>query len=589
MGKIVKLDDSLSNLIAAGEVVENMASVVKELVENSIDAGSTDITVELKDFGLKEIRVTDNGEGMEKEDMFLSLERHATSKIRSKQDLFHIHTLGFRGEALPSIAAVSELEMISSNGADGYRLVIKNGNIIEKGEQAPKKGTSIRVKSLFYNTPARLKHLRSKQTELSYIVDYMGKMALSRPDIRFQLIHEGKILLSTFGNNDVLQVLSNLYPIDLIKDMVPFEGANGYFHIKGFLAKPEHHRSNRKHVTLIANSRMIRNHAIVKAVVDAYRTYLPVGKYPIVYLAITLDALLIDVNVHPSKLEVKFTEEKMLRELITKTIHNVLKSLSLIPSVSFQKEQTPSQQQKLDFVKRQSESETFVRESDALYKITPIVQSLKPEKQKYENNLEKVQTDRKKLPRLEYVGQVLGTYLVAQNEEGMYLIDQHAAAERIRYEKYRKLFGNIEIETQPLLVPMKLYLSKQEILALSEKLEALSSLGIFVKLSTDNEAVITDVPTWFPTGMELEYAEEVIKNLLEDGKVSVIDSRDQLAKDLACKHSIKANKYIDDGEIRKLLDDLSACENPYTCPHGRPVIIHFSVSEIEKLFKRIQS
>ncbi len=576
MGKIIKLNDALSNLIAAGEVVENMASVVKELVENGIDAYSDEIIVELKDFGLKEIKVTDNGHGMDKDDMFLSLHRHATSKIKSKQDLFHISTLGFRGEALPSIAAVSKLEMISSVGTVGYRIVVKNGKIIEKGEYAPIKGTTIKVQNLFYNTPARLKHLRSKQIELSYIVDYIGKMALSRPDIRFKLIHDGKVLLTTIGDNDILKVLANLYPIDLIKDMVHFEGENGYFKVKGYIAKPQHYRSTKRHITLIANQRMIRNQSLVKAVIEAYKTYLPIGKYPIVYLSITLDPLLIDVNVHPSKLEVKFTEEQILQSLITNVIADKLKTLLLIPNVKTGNKQPQGFQEKFTFA-----TQNIIKEDVQAYETKT--------KEKTAVNQAKNQPERsRKLPFLEYVGQVLGTYLIAQNEEGMYIIDQHAAAERIRYEKYRELFGNVKIETHDLLVPLKLFLAKDEMYALKDKLNQLEKLGIYLSLEND-EALITKVPTYFPAGLELEYSESIIKNLLEDRQISVIESRDQLAKDLACKHSIKANKYIDEQEISRLFADLAKCENPYTCPHGRPVIIHFSIQEIEKLFKRIQA
>ena len=590
MGKIIQLDDALSNLIAAGEVVENMASVVKELVENSIDASSKNIKIDLLESGLNEIKVTDDGTGMSKEDIYMSVKRHATSKIKTSHDLYHISSLGFRGEAIPSIASVSHLEIISSEGEVGYRIFLLKGDFKEEGEYAPRKGTSVTVRYLFYNTPARLKHLKATNTELSFIVDYINKIALSHPEISFTLTNNNKTIFRSTGSNDPLKVLSNIYSIDIIKNMVPFNGKNQYFEISGYLTKPIFNRSSRNHVTVIANNRMIKNNKIIYAVNEAYKTYLPVGKHPIVFLKIDLDPLLIDVNVHPQKLEVKFTEERMLLSLIRNTISDKLKSLSLIPEMK-EKIEDKVEYVTLDLESPGNGKSSVVKEDFVVYldnlvekkKISEI-DGLKQESQVAPKSQE-IRTT--KIPRLEYIGQYLGTYLIAQNEEGLFIIDQHAAAERIRYEKYYKRIASVSIETYELLIPITLDLSNQEVIALKDQKEILLPLGIELEINQMSTIDITKVPTWFVEGYERIYTEEIIKYVLEGKDIGIMNVKDSLAKSLSCKHSIKANKYININEINKLLHDLENCENPYTCPHGRPTIIKFTQQEIEKLFLRI--
>lgn len=581
MGKIVQLSDNLSNLIAAGEVVENMASVVKELVENSIDAESSNISIDLLDTGLNEIKVTDDGLGMSKDDMHMCFKRHATSKIRTSHDLYHISTLGFRGEAIPSIASVSHMELTSSEGEEGYRILLKNGKVIEEGESVPKKGTSISVRYLFYNTPARLKHLKATNTEMSYIVDYINKIALSHPEISFTLTNNGKRLFKSPGTNDHLKVLSNIYSIDIIKSMSPFEGQNAYFNVSGFMTKPQFTRSTRNHITVIANDRMIKNNRIINAVSEGYKTYLPVGKYPIVFLKIDLDPLLIDVNIHPQKLEVKFTEERMLLSLITRTIREQIKTLNLIPEIKEVKKEEPYKFEKLNLTSKTDEpvliKEDFVKFIDK--KVNQI------EEQDIES--ETITTQIRKVPNMEYIGTYMGTYLLCQNDEGLYIIDQHAAAERIRYENYYEKFSSVSVDTMELLIPITLELSNSEVIALKDKLSGFAPLGIRLIDNGQHGVDITHVPTYFPQGFEKIYTEEVVKYILEGKDISVGDIRDSLAKNLSCKHSIKANKYINRNEIETLLYDLEQCTNPYTCPHGRPVIIKFTVNEIEKMFKRI--
>jgi len=587
MGKIIQLDDNLSNLIAAGEVVENMASVVKELVENSIDAESKNIKIDLLESGLNEIKVTDDGTGMSKEDMKMSIKRHATSKIKTSNDLYHIGTLGFRGEAIPSIASVSHFEISSSLGESGYRVFYLKGDLQEEGSTIPRKGTSISVRYLFYNTPARLKHLKATNTELSYIIDYVNKMALSHPEISFVLTNNNKTLFHSTGSSDYLRVLSNIYSIDIVKNMIVFENKNQYFKVSGYLTKPMFNRSSRNHITIIANDRVIKNNKIINAVTEGFRTYLPVGKYPIVLLKIDLDPLLIDVNIHPQKLEVKFTEERMLLSLITKTINEKLQTLSLIPKV---KEEEKVEQnykyEKLNLKDKTDNKPNLVKEDFENYINNMVDKKIKQDILDSYKTQEEI-LEIKKLPELEYIGQLLGTYLIFQNEDGMFIMDQHAAAERIRYENYFEKMSSPKIETYELLIPITLNLSNSEVFQLKDKFNVFTPLGIQFEINQVQSIDITKVPTWFVEGYEGIYTEEIVRYVLEGKDITIGQVKDSLAKNLSCKHSIKANKYINKNEIKKLLLDLDNCTNPFTCPHGRPTVINFTVTEIEKLFMRI--
>jgi DNA mismatch repair protein MutL len=576
MGMIRQLDDKLANMIAAGEVVENMASVVKELLENALDAGATDISILLEDYGLKTIKIIDNGCGMDRDDLHMAFKRHATSKIKTHHDLFHIASLGFRGEALPSIASVSTLTIESStDGVKGHLVTMKQGEITEDRVSVARKGTAITVSQIFYNTPARLKHLKSETRELAFIVDYVNKIALAHPSTRIHLMHENKTLLQTNGDGDLLKIIYQIYDLDIAKNMLSFENQNGYFKIKGLTAKSHIYRSSKQHITLIANKRLIKNQKVSSSIVEAYKSYLPIGKYPITYLEITVDPLLIDVNIHPQKLEIKFSEEMALVELIKTTIHKRLKAENLIPRVQ---EKTYSnekiyEQDALNFTYEEplnqdlTIDEAPISVEEAFPKSEPL----------------------KKLPDMEYIGQAFGTYLLFQNYDGFYMLDQHAAAERIRYERYLDHMAKETSSTKPLLVPFKVPLSSDEVIAFNTYKEALSQFGIKASISKDNTLEISDIPYWFLEGHETDYTEIVIEAILSETVVKKEDIVNKLAIDLACKHSIKANQYIRKEEVSAIIKDLNQTRNPYHCPHGRPTLIHFTKEALEKLFNRIQS
>ncbi len=570
MGKIRQLDEALSNLIAAGEVVENMASVVKELLENSLDAESQSIYIHLSEYGLKNIEVIDDGVGIEYDDLPMAFKRHATSKIKTHHDLHHIASLGFRGEALPSIASVSHMVIESSDGLKSRKLVVKQGEIIEDTTSALSQGTKIAVKNLFYNTPARLKHLKSEQKELAMIVDYVNKIALAHPHVRFTLTHNQKPLLQTSGDGDIRKILLQIYDLEIVKNLLYFKEKNQYFSIEGYLCKPIYTRSTRSHITLIANQRTIKNTRLSQAVTEGYRTYLPMQKYPIVYLKINVDPLLIDVNIHPQKLEIKFTEEQNLLTLVKTTIQKTLENAELIPKIkrSFEINET---QEKLSFDSPIESTESTTETPQDIKQDTPQ------------------KTSTPKLPELDYIGQYSGTYLLFQNDEGFYMMDQHAAAERIRYENYRVAMSERKHAEQILLIPFDVHLSNQEKIAYLEHQKALEHFGLKTALNEENTLQITATPSWFHHGYEETYAEHMIKYLLQEEDFTSKEIIDQLAKDLACKHSIKANQFINNDEITKLVKDLKNTQNPYTCPHGRPTIIQFTLSEIETMFKRINT
>ncbi len=587
MGKIRQLDETLSNMIAAGEVVENMASVVKELLENAIDADAKSVEVHLRDAGFKEIAVIDDGEGMDKDDLRMAFKRHATSKIKTHHDLHHIGSLGFRGEALPSIASVAKVEVDASlDNRAGARIVVHNGGIVSEEQGDARKGVKIRIKDLFYNTPARLKHLKSEQRELAFVVDYVNKIALAHPHIRFTLTNNGKTLLKTQGDGDVLKVLHQIYPLDVIKNMLPFENKNQYFTIKGYMSKPSHTRSSRQHMTLITNRRIIRNNKLLNAALAAYRTYLPVHKYPILYLEIEVDPLLIDVNIHPQKLSVKFTEEASLRKLIETTLASRLQEEDLIPKVK-RTEEKPSEQSGFDFTDANEPSKhasTLEEEPSR-----PQQELLQQEPQKETSASKPKPKPKQRLPYLSYIGQCFGTYLLFQGEDSLYIMDQHAAAERIRYEHYLSSMSRSKPSIRNLLTPFTLSLSNREILAHDSIVPTLQSFGLQTEIKDETTLSILAHPDWFKEGEEEEYAERMIRLLMSEEEVSVAKMIDKVAADLACKHSVRANKYLNKHEIDRLVKDLRQCDNPFTCPHGRPTILSFSTRELETMFQRIQS
>lgn len=607
MGKIRKLDDALANKIAAGEVVERPASVVKELIENAIDAHSTIIEVELEEAGLAKIRVVDNGDGFEEEDCFLAFERHATSKIKDEADLFRIRTLGFRGEALPSIASVSHLELKTSTGeGPGTWLVLKGGELVQHGRTSSRKGTDVTVSHLFFNTPARLKYMKTIHTELGHVVDVINRLALAHPHISFRLTHNGKQLFYTNGNGDVRQVLAAIYGLDVAKKMIAIHAETLDFTIDGYVALPEVTRASRNYMTTIVNGRYIKNYSLYKAIEEGYHTLLPIGRHPITFLNVMMDPLLIDVNVHPAKLEVRFSKEAELNELVQQTIRQSFQKKTLIPEVTAPRvEKTKAEQQTFSFEHIVKESNTMSPRVTEIYRdqekkteerivleksdervrdqdVTLLdVESVVPS----EHVIEEMEQER--IPPLYPIGQMHGTYILAQNENGLYIIDQHAAQERIKYEYFREKLATVTNELQPLLIPLTLTYSSSEYVLIESYRDQLAACGVFLEPFGHNSFIVRSHPQWFPKGEELEIIEEMIKQVLTMKKVDMKQLREKAAIMMSCKQSIKANQFLRNDEIFALLESLRKTSDPFTCPHGRPIIIHFSTYELEKMFKRV--
>ncbi|MCA0969056.1 DNA mismatch repair endonuclease MutL [Halobacillus litoralis] len=616
MARIHLMPDHLSNKIAAGEVVERPASVVKELVENSIDAGASWVSVELMEAGLQRIRITDDGSGMEEEDCERAFFRHATSKIQNENDLFHVRTLGFRGEALASIAAVSRLSMQTSTGeVAGTKIELEGGKVLEKGKSDARQGTDIIVDELFFNTPARLKYMKTIHTELGHITDVMNRMAMAHPEVKFTLTHNEKQIFQTNGRGDLRQVVAKIYGMNVARKLVPIEAETRDFKVTGYVAKPEVYRASRNYMATIINGRYIRNIPLNKAIQEGYHTLLPIGKSPIVVLNVEMDPILVDVNVHPSKLEVRFSKEKELYDLVQGAIRGVFRTETLIPNVEspVKKQEKPKSTQEtfaFDSVhreeaheKREEAVDHLLRHSDPGFphQQDEVLQEMqadfqieetKPSEPEAAPEPKQVQTpapepEENRVPTMYPIGQLHGTYILAQNEEGMYIVDQHAAQERIKYEFFRDQLAEVDHEVQELLVPITFDFSRQEALKIEEHKETLEAVGLFFEPFGANSFIIRSHPQWFPKGFEEEVIHEMVEQLMNEERIDVLKLREEAAIMMSCKRSIKANHYLNQSDMFRLLEDLRKSTDPFTCPHGRPIIVFFSEYEMEKMFKRV--
>ena len=586
MSKIRVMDETLANKIAAGEVVERVVSIVKELIENAIDAKADTITIELKESGLREIKITDNGIGMNSEDVKLAFLRHATSKIYDDDDLFNINTLGFRGEALPSIASISEVEVKTcpKDSELGTYLHIKGGKTLSEEQVAANPGTSFKISNLFYNTPARLKHLSSSYAELANVIDYVNKIALSYTNIRFKLTNDDKELLSTNGSSNLLKVINSIYGLNIAKKMVEINGENDDYKIKGYISLPEVTRSSKSHMTTIVNGRVVRNSTLYKSINEAYSNYKEDTRYPICVILIETDPSLLDVNIHPSKLDIRFSNFDELNHLIKETIDNALKDKLLIPNIIVPEVESPKYENITLSIERETSEEYKNKLTDLInFKVAESEESSEEAIETEVTTLE----EGKKLPELYPVALLLGTYIVCENDEGIYLIDQHAAKERCNYEKVSEALSHPNKNIISPLVPIVIELPQNEIITLNENKDIFDELNISYEEFGTSAIRIIAHPTWFTEGKEVEIMHGIIEMILNKGKdFTLAKFRDNLAKMVACKMSIKANTYIDKPSMDSLINDLRKCKNPYNCPHGRPAIIHFSIYELEKMFHR---
>lgn len=598
MSKIHVMNETLANKIAAGEVIERVSSVVKELVENSIDAKAKSIKIELDNSGIKRLIVTDDGIGMDREDAKLAFSRHATSKLLKDDDLFFINTLGFRGEALPSIASVSKVRLKTSTGSVGTEVIIHGGSLISVNDSDARIGTSFEVADLFYNTPARLKYLKSDTTELSSIVMYIEKLSLAHPEIKFTLINNDKQIVSTSGSNNLLKTIYELYGYVVSSNMISINASNDDYDINGYICKPSVLKSNRNHMTTIVNGRIVKNVELNKAINDGYYTYKPDIKYPVVVLNINTDPTIIDVNIHPTKQDIKFSKQQELNELVTKSIKDALYKSMLIPKVEVKEVKSSNEinimkeETKTIFNDIKSEPREYVVNKDikslndeqVKFDFTKVKQIVKENKKEiYERNTEI------KALELYPCGLVMGTYIICENENNMYLIDQHAAQERVNYERYIKYLKSAEINTIDLLIPITIELTPSDYLKFNERKSILEEMGFKISEFGINTIVIKTHPTWLLQGYEKESIEKLVDLLINDYNVDRVKFNDSIAKTLACKMSVKGNTRINSEQMQSIIDDLVLCDNPYNCPHGRPTIITFTKYELEKMFKRVMN
>ncbi len=561
MNNIIVLDEILANKIAAGEVIERVSSIVKELVENSVDAGSKNIIINLEEGGLKKIKVSDDGVGMSKADAMLAFSRHATSKIKTSDDLFFISSLGFRGEALPSIASVSEVELVTNNKEESTKIILKAGKIENVSTVKSIVGTSLTVTKLFFNTPARLKFLKNESSELRGVIILIEKLAMCNPSISFTITNNDKIILKTSGSDDLHKTIHEIYGLQISKNMLYLNNEDSDFLISGYISKPSLLKSNRNYITTFVNDRLVKNFDLNKSINDAYYTYKPVDRFPVVVLNIYTDPTLLDVNIHPTKQDIKLSKLDKLTQLIYQSIKDVLYKNLLIPEVSFE------------------EVNNYNKFEDTEYEELTLDLNVEYKEKELNEDIKGI--------KIYPVGLVHGTYIVGENEEGMYLIDQHAAAERINYELYKNAFKEEKFNIKQMLFPVTIEMLASDYIRFLEKEEEFVKLGFIYEEFGINTIIVKGHPDYLKEGYEEEQIRKIIDLILMlDKSFDKAKFQESIAITLACKMSIKGNTKISITEMEYLLDELMKCDNPYTCPHGRPTVIKYSIYELEKLFKR---
>ena len=585
MGKIKVMSESLSNKIAAGEVVEKVSSVVKELVENSIDAGSNIIEVSLVDAGIKEIKVIDNGKGMDKEDALLCFSPHATSKIRNENDLIFINTLGIRGEALPSIASVSDVFLDTSDGSYSTLVHIKGGKLESNEVGTVSKGTKIIVRDLFFNTPARLKFLKSYYTELNGVVSLIEKLSLSHPNISFKLSSDNKELIKTSGSNDLLKTIYEIYGYNVSKNMVYIEGHNDDYDINGYVSNINITKSTKKDMITLVNGRIVNNSYVNRIIKDAYHTYLAVDKYPIVVINILVDPTIVDVNIHPTKQDIKFGKMETLEELLFSLIRDKLMNINnMFKAYDETKYEVSNSEEYVlndNLVVKEEYDKPVIEESKMCF-------NMNEESSGYETVIDTLEVKNEKPSLLHPIGLAMGTYLFATDEECVYMIDIHAANERINYEKLLNALKESVVHKTSMLFPITIEFTKNEFMTIMEKKEFITNIGISFDEFGVNTIRVYEHPTYFREGYEEESLRRVFDLIVSiDKDFDRVKFNEQLAINLSCKMSVKANTFIGSLEQETLLKRLFECEFPYTCPHGRPTIIKYTKYELEKLFKRV--
>lgn len=638
MGNIIILDENTSNKIAAGEVIEKPASVIKELVENSIDAGARSISVEIKNGGISFIKVTDNGAGIEEDDVEIAFERHGTSKIRNADDLESISSLGFRGEALASIAAVSTVELTTrtNNSPHGTYVRIQAGIVKEVRQTGCPVGTTFIIKDLFYNTPARFKFLKKDATEAGYISDIISRIAVGNPQISFKLNSSNSTVIHTPGNNDLLSTIFSIYGKETAKEVAEVNYSNDLIQISGFTGKPEIARSNRNYQSIYINGRYVKSKLIASAIDEAYKTFLMKNKYAFIVLNLKLNPVTVDVNVHPTKMEVRFSDEQEIFRSVYHAVTNALLSKPLLKTVSVEKKENDAfkfkeeSYMKKDYrqdnfliktgnVKEETKIKDFnnyfniknnmpgtednitkdvIKKPDIIYKPISKEQDKAPDlnidpnnrsekKEDTEDIKEDIDIWKSILINSRIIGQAFSTYIILQHESELILIDQHAAHERVKYEYIKTKYFNNESFSQMLISPIVIDLTNQEAKFLENEVDYFEKLGFIYESFGNNSIIVRSVPDIFDVVSVKESFLQVLDFVMNSNITDYKRVTDDTLYTIACKAAVKANKKLDELEIKNLINQLSIIEKPFTCPHGRPTVIKITKHELEKMFKRI--
>lgn len=588
MSIINLLDEKTINKIATGEVIEKPASIVKELVENSIDAGSTQIEIDVKGGGIEYIKIADNGCGINPSDMQLAFLRHATSKLRCEADLNNINTLGFRGEALASIASISKVEMMSKqkNNATGYSIAIEGGKILKKEQCGCPNGTIITVTDVFYNTPARLKFLKSIQRETIYITNIIQNLALSNTDVSFKYRNNGKLIIATKGDKDLKSVILEIYGKNTVSNIYHIECSTDIAKIEGYIGNSNIAKGTRNNQSCFINGRYVKNKTISAAVETAYKSMITVSKFPFFVLNLYCNPEFVDVNVHPAKAEIKFQDE----QAVFKCVYNCIRN-ALVKDIKIANEENPVNKfenvEKVEYVQQE-----FKIKDPKIYEHAdkkPINENELSSYDKAENKKDDFNEDVKKVPKfgpLSIVGQVHFTYIIAEDESCMYIIDQHAAHERIYFEKYLAAYNVSKLHSQKLLTPLIIEMTASEKYAVTENINIFEKLGYEIEDFGGNSISLRSVPVIYGNPDIKQLFNEILNNIMNETKekISIVERN---IYTMACKSAVKAGDKLNYTEMKCLIDDLRICDNPYNCPHGRPTIIKITEEELEKKFKRI--
>ena len=597
MGKIHQLDTQTANMIAAGEVVERPMGVVKELVENAIDAGSTRITVSVIDGGMTKITVRDNGIGMDSEDALNAFKRHATSKIKGQNDLFDIHTLGFRGEALPSIASVSKVTLTTSDGNDSTRVQIEYGEIKNAGNYPCDEGTEISIEGLFYRTPARLKHLKSGSYENTLIQDVIVKFAFSYPSIAFTFISNDRISFQTTGKGNLLEVIYQAWGREAGENAIAVDFSDYDYHVTGYIVKPSLTRVSRNCMHVFLNGRMVRTFRLYKSILDGYEDFIVKGRNPLVVLNIEMDPQLLDVNVHPSKWEVRISKENQLEYLIKDNIREALKSTILAPATEVKVAVQKAAIEPIVFDTNSALVTPFVAKKEVT--VTPVVETkpietikeenIKPviqEEIKEEKIIEEKEIHHEKLPEMTVIGQLHEKFILCSTEKGLAILDQHACQERVHYEELLQKLDETTPVMMELLVPISILAGNDLVERVDEINASISDMHFQFEPFGRDTFIVRSVPMWMKEVEEERFLQDVIDNFKNDRDSKYARMEKKKIATMACHSSIRFNRTLSLDEMKEVVKQLYKCQNPYHCPHGRPTFIILDEKELTKEFLR---